>query len=475
MSTPPSHGKTLPLLAAVGAACCHCHRLPSGSAKLQKCSGCRLVSYCNSSCQHDSWPAHKQLCRVVGGFENKLRLAVVARSIQATTPEELITYFNQRFSYYKQNLGGAFSLNERILLQYEPICLFCGRNDQLIRIDAWADPSFTPQTLVPCSNCHLSVACENHWPLVKAEHTQMMCEGGYDGLPQCVLNQELLEDDEWDAQMLLLPVPIPQYRAETYSYLWIPAPVKNVWTSFKNITWVDRFQTQLESEFPAAHGSASSVWMRRMSDVLSLPMTALYALELLNDNLDWTRKETLTIHILDARYMHLFNADCFENILHQLPQVKSVKLVICGVAVRLAGLHGGPHAIDCCLDCHRRGRKRYDEYYDVVYENLPSRMGDKYSIPDLAIATTLDLTSMAAWKTTVAFLVSHRIPSVFTSQTQDEGISINSFLGDAGARLVPGLGTCRNPWGSLLSKKDNEQPRSFFAENMYLAGGFKGR
>lgn len=47
MST-PSHGKTLPLLAAVGAACGHCYRLPSGSPKLQKCSGCRLVSYCNS-------------------------------------------------------------------------------------------------------------------------------------------------------------------------------------------------------------------------------------------------------------------------------------------------------------------------------------------------------------------------------------------------------------------------------------------
>lgn len=60
------------------------------------------------------------------------------------------------------------------------------------------------------------------------------------------------------------------------------------------------------------------------------------------------------------------------------------------------------------------------------------------------------------------------------SYTQDECISTNSLLGDAGARLVPGLETCRNPWGSLLAKKDAEQPRRFFAENMYLAGGFKG-
>lgn len=139
--------------------------------------------------------------------------------------------------------------------------------------------------------------CENHWPLVKAEHTHTICEGGFDGLPQCILNQELLEDDEWDAKMLLLPVPIPQYRAETYSYRWIPARVEDAWTSLKNITWAEKFQAQLESDFPTAGGSESTVWMRRMSDVLSLPMTALYALELLNGNLDWTTQETLTIHV----------------------------------------------------------------------------------------------------------------------------------------------------------------------------------
>jgi hypothetical protein len=123
----------------------------------------------------------------------------------------------------------------------------------------------------------------------------MMCEGGYDGLPQCLLNCELIEDDVWDARMLRLPVPLPQYCPPLRTYRWIPA-CSTAWTSLMNATWAGKFQAQLESEFPAAL-DGSSVWLRRMSDILCMPMTALYALECLNDGLAWTRKDVLTIHV----------------------------------------------------------------------------------------------------------------------------------------------------------------------------------
>jgi hypothetical protein len=130
----------------------------------------------------------------------------------------------------------------------------------------------------------------------------MLCEGGYDGLPQCALNRELIEDDEWDATMLMQPELPPQYAAPLRTYRWIPARLESTWKSLRNVTWGQKFHAQLELDFPGAPFSPS---MRRMSDILSMPMTALYALECLNDNLDWTKKDVLTIHVCPVLFIRL--------------------------------------------------------------------------------------------------------------------------------------------------------------------------
>ncbi|KAJ7487076.1 hypothetical protein FB451DRAFT_776323 [Mycena latifolia] len=57
-------------------------------------------------------------------------------------------------------------------------------------------------------------------------------------------------------------------------------------SSIKGLSWARTFQALLESEFPAARGAESNVWIRRMSEILSMPMTVLYALEHLNNNLE---------------------------------------------------------------------------------------------------------------------------------------------------------------------------------------------
>ncbi|KAJ6559841.1 hypothetical protein B0H19DRAFT_1145901 [Mycena capillaripes] len=473
-SRPP----TLPALAAVGAACYQCYSPGSESLKLQKCSGCRLVSYCNSSCQHASWPSHKQFCRLVATFETPPLVASTAMWIGSTTPYELELQVPGRLAYCQTKLGRCLSPHESTLLHFEPRCLLCGRTDQLIRIASSVDPSVPSSPLVPCPHCHLSFACPEHWSLAYTQHTQMMCEGGYDGLAQCALNRELIEDDEFNAKMLLRPEQPRQYCASLRAYRWIPAPRENTWTSLKNVTWGERFQAQANLDFPEAPPSVS---MRRMSDILSMPLTALYALECLNENLDWTKKDLLIIHIIGAQSKELFNAICFENILHQLPEVKLVHLVICGALLEPHlgdDMRGGPYEIICCEDCKRQGRMRGNEYYDVHYHDLPQKMGNSYLIPDLAIAFNSGASEAnytAAWKKTIAFLVANKIPSVFTAYTAEDVLADSRLLLDAHARLIPELGPCRNPWGSMLGKKDFGRSRGFYSDNMYLAGGFKGR
>ncbi|KAJ6595153.1 hypothetical protein DFH09DRAFT_1025002 [Mycena vulgaris] len=463
-SRPESKSALLLCLVAVGAACYQCHSQESESVRLQKCSACHLVSYCNSACQYENWVEHKSFCRVMVAFEHFILPASVSTSRIASQI--------QKAKFCELALGRVLSDHEHALIVWEPGCLHCDRTDQRTRIEASTDAS---HILVPCPNCRLSFACTNHWAFAYGEHTQKMCAGGYDGLSQCVLNQELLEDEEWNSRMLLIPELLPPYAAVALSYRWIPAQTKSSWSSLKGATWAGAFQTQLEFEFPAARGAAS---MRRMSDPLSMPMTALYALELLNDGIEWTKKDILTIHVIGAEPKELYNAICFENLLHQLPAVNAVKVVMCGVHLTPTELRGGPYEIVCCPTCEGGGRKRYNEYYDVDYHTLPRIMGPRYSVPDLAIAFNSGASEppdLAAWKKTIAFLVSRSIPSVFTAYGQEDATTDSALLAASGARLVPGLGPCRNPWGSMLVIKDVLQLRGFYSENMFLAGGFNGR
>jgi len=40
-----------------------CGNCSQSNGPLQRCSKCKLVSYCNSSCQTNAWPLHKIICK----------------------------------------------------------------------------------------------------------------------------------------------------------------------------------------------------------------------------------------------------------------------------------------------------------------------------------------------------------------------------------------------------------------------------
>lgn len=42
------------------AECNQCHQMPK---KLERCSGCKKVKYCNKVCQKAAWPRHKHICK----------------------------------------------------------------------------------------------------------------------------------------------------------------------------------------------------------------------------------------------------------------------------------------------------------------------------------------------------------------------------------------------------------------------------
>ncbi|KAJ7203912.1 hypothetical protein C8J57DRAFT_1735195 [Mycena rebaudengoi] len=65
----PVDSPTLEHAILLGPQCYTCRALilpgvvPGDTRRLQKCSGCKLVSYCSSACQKLDWASHKKICR----------------------------------------------------------------------------------------------------------------------------------------------------------------------------------------------------------------------------------------------------------------------------------------------------------------------------------------------------------------------------------------------------------------------------
>ena len=56
--------------------CMHCTTAETSTHRLKNCGRCKMVAYCNTTCQHADWPAHKLVCNKHDG----LRLGYAGKS-----------------------------------------------------------------------------------------------------------------------------------------------------------------------------------------------------------------------------------------------------------------------------------------------------------------------------------------------------------------------------------------------------------
>lgn len=161
-----------------------------------------------------------------------------------------------------------------------------------MRIEATSEKSgssstTTAKTLKSCSDCRMAFYCsDSHWEAVQHMHAGEPCEDGHDGLSQCQLNQEVRVDIKFAVIM----------GAKTDEFKWAPERVKPGWTSLQNISWEGEFGPDLAQQFHIPVSAVGS-WIRAASKSLSMPMTALWALENINKDDAWTLQDTLTIHV----------------------------------------------------------------------------------------------------------------------------------------------------------------------------------
>ncbi|KAG6906835.1 hypothetical protein DXG01_011768 [Tephrocybe rancida] len=372
----------------------------------------------------------------------------------------------------QRSLKRDFTVSERNMIAWEPLCMGCGRTDRMLRVEASSSKGSTsaPVSLKACHACKMAFYCsQSHWDAVQPRHTEDVCEDGHDGLTQCHVNQEIRQDVAF-ANIMARENP-------TSEFSWAPERAKPSWESLKGLTWETEYAAMVAKVFYIPD-EAASPFVRAASVGLSMPMTILWALEHLNTDNEWTRKETLVIHVLGAYEAEINHANIFEEILHRLPEVKTLRLVLCGPELaRLASPRELQQMfdMDTCPNCTSRKRKRIQRLYAQTYHEYVKTMGSAYAQPDLAVAFNSGSSQEAttSWKETMSLLVKKKIPSVFTAYNREEAEAEAKLLRAAGANLVPALGPTKNVWGSISCKKEPSKATGFWAVNGWLAGGFR--
>ncbi|CAA7264032.1 unnamed protein product [Cyclocybe aegerita] len=473
-----------PLPANLGQVCYNCFQRHGA---LQRCSGCRRVSYCGTECQKANWSKHKAMCKALKAVETKTAKEILdsfnllslsdykgSDSDNANALASIVRVSKVLIPSLEQELGRPLHRNEHNLLGWEPRCLSCGRSEMLLRIDS--DTRRTQQqfaTLRPCPDCKLAFYCsQEHCDAVRIIHKSSPCPDDQDGRTQCALNQQIYDDS-----LLFTSMSSPGISSEG-EFEWYPERTKASWEPLKGLGWKSMISDLKEDMFGMPlPGSTFEPLLRCATESLSMIMTILWGLECLNEGNAWTRKKTLNIHILVPGEAEIDHRQVFEEILHRLPLVKSVKLILCGPGlmriVQPADMTR-EFGISNCPQCSQKGRSIGQFLVPGSYHIYIKAKGELFEKPDLAIAFNSRCSEgeRSSWKETIKALVKLKIPSVFTAYYEQEARDQADMFKAAGANILQDMGPKPNPWGSSMLKMDPHSITGFYAANKWISAGF---
>ncbi|KAJ7279736.1 hypothetical protein C8J57DRAFT_1712667 [Mycena rebaudengoi] len=452
-----------PLPAMIGLACHKCCR--EEDVELSRCGGCRRISYCGKECQDADWKRHKPMCKALTSLEKNSAAAATLVSLLPKKPssdlQEIRKLTDEQVDIYFTYLQRQTAV-EHSWIHHEPRCLVCTRTEMMMRMET----GDVTQRLIPCPSCMRSFCCSPaHWEAAHTLHHRPSADWR-DGLSHCQMNTFVRLQAKVDTKHSLL-----DRRGQL---LWVPVRVKSRWVSLKGKTWEGEFDEEICKSYgmPRTIPPSSTFLISSASDTLSMPMTILYGLSKLNEDNAWTRKQTLTVHVLGANIREVSCRLIFEEILHRLPEVNKLELILCGPEV--PSRDSFDHEI--CPECIARGRSCVLKCAADTYHDFVRKQGDQFETPDLCIAFNSGATQGHVgytWQTSIKFLVERKIPSLFMAYDREEAEGDAAMLRAAGAAVHPLLGPCLNPWGSQKAFPTAHSVYGFHVDNGWLAGGFK--
>ncbi|CAG8456680.1 4786_t:CDS:2 [Acaulospora morrowiae] len=411
-------------LQIAGTACSNCRKTGAevGIKALLRCTRCRMSCYCSRECQKADFSFHKHLCAAVK------ELSEFEEAWYSCNEQE--SEWNKRNIYHMQLLTEALDreLNnyERNAWLHQPKCHVCFRTTRDLQ---------NQSPLIPCPECKVTFCCSSeHWEKHREKH-QSLCK-----IYQLMINCEriryqdtsetLWAPEEWDANAIYPPLPKD---------------------------WNGYFKWRKNSQFIHLDALCGVI-----TNNLSLPLTILSALERFYVRSKLRSLEDLTIHIIGASQYEIFALMTFEEIMHVLPKIKTVRIIMVGFE-----LPGQNHGIDlqCCSRCTNSGRKRICAFYPMAYHEYGS--SSDYTAPHVSAGfnTGLYEDDTELWKPTIEFLLDKETPCVFTSYSKEEATQDVKILKSWGAKVI--VGAKENKWKSTMPLVEPQGTDKFYYNNFY--------
>ncbi|KAJ6495166.1 hypothetical protein C8R45DRAFT_1094825 [Mycena sanguinolenta] len=409
-----------------------------------------LILLCTDPTYQLDWNQHKPMCKTLSAIENSN--PIVAAALFFTIPSRPTTdvkllhdLTEDHIAFVKglceRSLNRSLTMAEGNLLGYEPRCM------------VW----YVILALV----AHTPMLC----PAARAR-TSSFSTGRlrmHFITPRARMRATVLEVHAH----LKFENMLAQARGYHRTIIWVPERVKKARISLAGLSWESEFGDEMRKSLGVPPFRPIAPWIRAASDALTMAMTILYGLEKLNGDDAWTRQHTLTVHIIGANLLHTACAMVFEEILHCLPDVNTLKMVLCGPEMPKSII-----SVDCktCSACTRLGRKRIHEHAADTYHNFVQKKGSEFERPDLCVAFD---SAANPWPETFQLLVDRRLPTLFTAYNREEAEIEATLLRAAGATLHPALGPSKNPWGGMNPIPAAHRQYGFYTSSGWLAGGFK--
>lgn len=194
--------------------------------------------------------------------------------------------------------------------------------------------------------------------------------------------------------------------------------------------------------------SMRRVWVFLLiaTETLSMPLTILAALE--DSAIDISTKKTLSIHLIGAAGKEFQNLILFEEILHLVPSIQTLRIVLIGPNSAAAGQRIDEVVLSNCPACSASGRKRTVTAYRGLYQDYVKQ--SRYQKPDLAVLfhSGRSQAEEESWRPTTKFLVESGTLTVCTTYNLREAQEEVAELDQLGAQFI--RRPEENKWRSLV-------------------------
>ncbi|KAJ7764756.1 hypothetical protein B0H16DRAFT_428249 [Mycena metata] len=385
-------------------ACTRCLRRPD--RKLNQCSKCRRVAYCDKDCQTRDWAGHKEICKRL----QKVNAYDAQNGHTLSDPRQRLNYYVEE----EKTRGEIYIGGTADTYGSFPGIVTTGIKCQVCFRTPFHDDT---HKFSPCGKCQLAWWCSPQCGKVFSAdaHTAKHCTD------LCI--QSAAQDVEADP--LRRGRPILLRTKNTQTIYTAPSTLKG-WTNYYQ-TVFPNFSTDAHSiarQFQSGHRDATDAVKLLAQNSTSMVLTLLYALE--QSIPDLSTRSKLCIHIVAAAHKEERAEGMMEELLHYLPALQSLVVIYIGPQLHTADKSRNI----ACSGCMQRGRRRVAIMSPTTYHAFAQSSQYRANPPDVVAGfnTGMGEVDVPGWRESIPIILDMNVPAVFTSYTEYECLNDTALL-----------------------------------------------